>query len=49
MASDYGVPYKIVEYYDNLESNPNNSELIKSQFDSFERKSFEKFAKILGE
>ena len=49
VASDYGVPYKIVEYYDNLESNPKNSELIQSQFDNFERKSFEKFVKILGE
>lgn len=49
IASDYGVPYKIVEYYDNLESNPKHSELIQSKFDNFERKSFENFAKILDE
>lgn len=49
VASDYGVPYKIVEYYDSLESNPKYSELIQAKFDNFERKSFENFAKILGE
>lgn len=49
LASDYGVPYRIVKYYDSLESNSNEAKIIQSKFDSYELVAFEKFKKILDE
>lgn len=43
VASDYGVPGKIVEYYDQDES-----DYIKSQFDRFEQSKFEEIEAILN-
>lgn len=47
LASDYGVPYQIVNYYDTLEINPQIARQIKEKFDGYEKKAFENFEKIL--
>ena len=47
LASDYGVPYQIVNYYDTLEINPQIARQIKEKFDGYEKKAFEIFEKIL--
>ena len=43
LASDYGVPSKVIEYY---EANENIE--IKESFDSFEQEKFEGFEKIVN-
>jgi late competence protein required for DNA uptake (superfamily II DNA/RNA helicase) len=43
IASDFGVPSSIVDYYESTD----NSENIKSQFDDYERVIFEKVEKII--
>lgn len=48
LASDYGVPYQIVSYYDTLETNPQVAQQVKERFDGYEKKAFENFEKILG-
>ena len=40
LASDYGVPYQIVNYYDTLEINPQIARQIKEKFDGYEKKAF---------
>lgn len=47
LASDYGVPYQIVNYYDTLETNPHIAQQIREKFDGYEKKAFENFEKIL--
>lgn len=47
LAADYGVPYKIVNYYDTLEINPQIAQKIKEKFDGYEQKAFENFERIL--
>ncbi|MGE4444792.1 MAG: helicase-related protein [Candidatus Altimarinota bacterium] len=44
LASDYGVPSKIIDYYDNEE----RREEIKKSFDSFELKKFEQLENIIN-
>lgn len=44
LASDYGVPNKIIEYYDNEE----NREEIKQKFDKYEMKKFEQIENIIN-
>lgn len=43
IASDYGVPSSVVDYYENS----NNAEGIKAQFDNYEMSIFEKVEKII--
>ena len=43
LASDYGVPSKIIEYYDNEE----NRDIIRKQFDAYEEEKFKKIEAIL--
>lgn len=43
IASDYGVPSSIVEYYEN-DSNPTK---IKEEFDNYEKEIFDKINKII--
>jgi hypothetical protein len=43
LASDYGVPNKIIEYFDN----ENERIKIKKSFDKFEKYQFEKITEIL--
>jgi len=45
IASDYGVPQKVVEYYDELDSG--KSKAILNSFDNYEKNEFEKINKIL--
>lgn len=47
LASDYGVPYQIVNYYDTLEINPQIARQIKEKFDGYEKKAFLNFERIL--
>ncbi len=47
LASDYGVPYQIVNYYDTLEINPQVARQIREKFDGYEKKAFENFERIL--
>ncbi|MBN1215183.1 MAG: DEAD/DEAH box helicase family protein, partial [Candidatus Lokiarchaeota archaeon] len=44
IASDYGVPYNILEYYENI----NMSNEIKSDFDNYEKKVFNKIEDIIN-
>lgn len=44
LASDYGVPNKIIEYYDNEE----NRDEIKRNFDTYEMKKFEQIENIIN-
>jgi replicative superfamily II helicase len=44
IASDFGVPHSIIEYYENEE----NRNLIKDSFDSYELNIFEKVEKIIN-
>lgn len=44
MASDYGVPSIIVDYYEN----ENKRDVIKSKFDNYELSSFKKIEKIIN-
>lgn len=48
LASDYGVPYQIVNYYDTLETNPQTAQQIKEKFDGYEKKAFDSFENILN-
>lgn len=43
LASDYGIPSKIVEYYDEEES-----EKIRKSFDAFEESKFQQIESILN-
>jgi len=43
LASDYGVPNKIIEYYDNEEKR----NIIRKQFDAYEEEKFKKIEAIL--
>ena len=43
LASDYGSPQKIIEYYEQEENNE-----IKDNFDDFELEKFEQISKILN-
>lgn len=45
--SDYGVPEKIVDFYDARETNKSKSRRIKSDFDDYEKKVFEIVNKII--
>lgn len=45
LASDYGVPSKIIAYYDNEEQR----DKIKKQFDLYEKEKFKKIEKILND
>ena len=45
LASDYGVPNKIIEYYDNEDK----QEEIKSSFDNYELEQFKKIESIINE
>jgi len=45
MASDYGVPSKIIEYYDNEE----NKERIRKSFDHYEESKFQMIESILNQ
>jgi hypothetical protein len=45
LASDYGVPSKIIEYYDN----ENKQQEIKSSFDGYELEQFKKIEGIVNE
>lgn len=47
LASDYGVPYQIVNYYDTLDKNPQIAQQIREKFDGYEKKAFLNFEKIL--
>ncbi|MGA1941266.1 helicase-related protein [Arcobacter sp. YIC-310] len=49
LASDYGVPYKIVQYYDTLEKDYQDAMTIKEDFDNYENKSFSEFENIIKE
>jgi replicative superfamily II helicase len=44
VASDYGVPSNIVEYYEN----PDRSEKIKARFDNYEQEIFNKIDRIIN-
>jgi len=44
IASDFGVPTKVVEYYEN----PENSNRISEQFDSYEKEIFKKVENIIN-
>lgn len=44
LASDYGVPHKILEFYEN----PDSSSKIMKEFDSYENEIFEQFEKIVN-
>lgn len=44
LASDYGVPNKIIEYYDSEE----NRDKIKQSFDKYEMKKFEQIENIIN-
>ncbi|HUH41636.1 MAG TPA: helicase-related protein [Sulfurimonas sp.] len=44
LASDYGTPNKIIEYYDNEE----NKDEIKQSFDNYEMKKFEQIENIIN-
>ena len=44
IASDFGVPNKIIEYYEN----PDNSSKIFEKFDDYEKNIFFKFSKIIN-
>ncbi len=43
IASDYGVPASIVDYYENID----NGERIKAQFDTYEKSIFDRVEKII--
>ena len=45
IASDYGVPSNVVDYYENLDRQVN----IKNGFDNYELKSFEKVERIIND
>jgi DEAD/DEAH box helicase/Helicase conserved C-terminal domain len=49
LAADYGVPYKIVQYYDLVDSDLFKAKVIQSNFDNYELTSFNKFKKILDD
>lgn len=46
LASDYGAPQKIIEYYEK-EKNKKENENIRNNFDEFEKEKFEQISKIL--
>jgi len=46
IASDYGVPSNVLDYYENLE-NKAKSEELKSNFDNYEKSIFDKVEKII--
>lgn len=45
--SDYGVPEKILDFYETRETNKSKSRRIKSDFDDYENRIFEKVNKII--
>ena len=45
IASDFGVPSSIIDYYENEE----NADEIKKSFDNYELKIFEKVERIINE
>lgn len=47
LVSDFGVPQKIVEYYDVLEGNRRKAASIQNSFDSYERTEFSKIQDIV--
>ncbi len=47
IASDFGVPQKIIEYYDS--TNSNDSRKIFSEFDTYEKTIFERIKRIIEE
>lgn len=47
LVSDFGVPQKIVEYYDVLEGNGQKAASIRSSFDSYERAEFSKIQDLV--
>lgn len=47
IASDFGVPQKIVDYYDS--ANANDSKRILNEFDAYERTVFERIKRIIEE
>ena len=47
IASDFGVPQKIVDYYDSI--NPAESKRIMSEFDNYEKLVFERIKRIIEE
>jgi hypothetical protein len=47
LVSDFGVPQKIVEYYDVLEGNRRKAASIQNSFDSYERAEFSKIQDIV--
>lgn len=47
LVSDFGVPQKIVEYYDALERNRQKAASIQSSFDSYERAEFSKIQDLV--
>ncbi len=49
LAADYGVPYKIVQYYDLVDANLSKAKVIQSTFDNYELISFNKFKKIIDD
>lgn len=49
IASDYGVPNKIINYYDALENSQEDARKVQNSFDSYERAIFEKVKKIIKE
>lgn len=47
LASDYGSTHNIIEYYEHIDDNPNESAKIRKRFDSFEEKLFNNLEKVL--
>ncbi len=47
LVSDFGVPQKIVEYYDVLEGNRQKATSIQNSFDSYERSEFSKIQDLV--
>jgi hypothetical protein len=47
IASDFGVPQKIVDYYDS--ANANDSKRILNEFDAYEKTVFERIKRIIEE
>lgn len=46
IASDYGVPSNVLDYYENLDSKAKSDEL-KSNFDNYEKSIFNKVERVI--
>lgn len=46
VASDFGVPSSIIEFYEN-EENPDEANVLKNNFDEYERAMFQKVEKVI--